>query len=128
MIIKDQIINRRFLKAWEESVKFSEAIDPVAYDLTTFSEEWKQVFMAVCKILGINKHGANVMFEDLCNTSCEFLAVAQDERDGTITELLRSLKQDVLYCSDRWCIDRLIRNHWRYVAICNLTLLDRSGE
>lgn len=128
MIIKDQIIAHRRTKAWEDAIKFYELIDPVAYDLTTLPQDWKKVFMSVCKSFGINKRGANNLFDSLCNTNCDFLAVAKYEIDNTITELLEALKSDVFYCSDRWCIDRLIRNHWRYVAICNLSDIDRHGE
>lgn len=51
--------------------------------------------------------------------------VNENEKDKTIDEWAQDLWVEVLYCSDRWTWDRLIRTNWIFQRVISL---DRVGK
>lgn len=78
------------------------------------TDDWRKVFVSVCKHLGINRKSANVLFEDMCFGNWDHLHKTDEEREFTADIWFEKFIYDMFYCSDRWSVDRLMRCHWYF--------------
>lgn len=75
-------------------------------------EHWHRAFNCVAKHLGFNKVTRRILWEDLVIGNWERLHQTDDESHWTPEKWLDKLRWEVMYCSDRWSLDRLTRCHW----------------
>ena len=74
---------------------------------------WHQAFTCVLRDMGFTRKQRSFMWRELVAGNWERLHV--EEGDERFPELwLDDLRNDVWYCADRWSLDRLMRNHWRF--------------
>lgn len=75
------------------------------------TEYWHRVFNCVAKYLGFNKATRKVLWDELVLGNWRLL---HSDEQKTADDWLNDLYYDVMYCSDRWSLDRLTRCHWMY--------------
>lgn len=80
-----------------------------------FLEEWHGVFIHVCSGLDIYGKGAEYLFNYQLDSF--HIDKEEDKLHSTYKQLLEDMVYDVWYCSDRWSLGRLLRNHWIYQHI-----------
>lgn len=128
---KESIIERYWLwrshKAYKASMEFykkynkSDNLDIAKTHSRQLMEDWHKCFKTICWSFGINKHDANFLFENLIQFNWKKLHPNDYEEEQQAEHWIEKLASDVFYCSDRWSMDRLMRNHWRYrMAISRL--------
>lgn len=52
-----------------------------------------------------------------CYGNWEHLWETDEEKSDTVEEMIESLAGEILYCSDRWTWDRVLRTNWIYLRI-----------
>ena len=75
---------------------------------------WHEIFSHACKLLGFNKSAARILWSELAYGNWDHLQETDEERNKSTDELLYDFYSDVMYCSDRWTLDRLMRCHWQF--------------
>lgn len=75
------------------------------------TEYWHRVFNCVAKYLGFNKATRKILWDELVFGNWKRL---HTDESKSADDWLNSLRYDVMYCSDRWSLDRLTRCHWMY--------------
>ena len=78
------------------------------------TEHWHRVFCCVAKYLGFNRATRRILWEELVAGNWSRLHLSYDEGLNTPDDWLQDFRWDVVYCSDRWSLDRLTRCHWLY--------------
>jgi hypothetical protein len=112
--LKDSILHHKSLGIFKDCMKFCEAYKENHSDVENVTDDWYSIFVKVCKYLGINKSGSDVLWNDMCCGNWKHLWATEDERDKSADDWFVDFSADVFYCSDRWSIDRLMRCHWMY--------------
>ena len=77
---------------------------------------WHQVFNIVLRDLGFTRKQRSFMWGELMYGNWDRLHLTDEEKAKPSSEFLDDFYYDVLYCSDRWSLDRLMRCHWLYRA------------
>lgn len=83
-------------------------------NVDTVKTSWHKIFNNVCLYLGINKRSANVLWSDMCYGNWKHLHKTEEEVKKTESQWFDDFVNDMLYCSDRWSVDRLMRVHWMF--------------
>lgn len=78
-------------------------------------QEWYPLFIHVCKSFDVYGKGAEYLFESELDSFK--LKKEQEKKYKTYKQLIQDMASDVYYCSDRWSLGRLLRNHWIYQYI-----------
>ena len=83
-------------------------------DVSKVVDGWHEIFIHVCYHLDINKKSAEVLWNNLAYGNWEHLHQTEEEENYSEEEWFKNFYYDVLYCSDRWSLDRLERCHWQF--------------
>jgi len=83
-------------------------------DTSKVVDGWHEIFIHVCCYLDIDNKSAEVLWKNLACGNWEHLHQTKDEEQFSEEEWFRSFRLDILYCSDRWNLDRLERCHWQF--------------
>lgn len=75
---------------------------------------WRKLFESICLRMGINGKSADVLWESMCLGNWEKLHRTEEDESRTVDEWFDKFYMDMLYCSDRWSMDRLMRVHWAF--------------
>lgn len=75
---------------------------------------WHQVFTCVLRDFGFTRKQRQFMWGELAAGNWERLHKTPEEHELADYEWLELLRADCWYCADRWGLDRLMRNHWRF--------------
>jgi len=77
---------------------------------------WHQAFNSVLRDFGFPSRVRSFMWDELVCGNWERLHMTDEEEALTADEWLDKLRWEVMYCADRWSIDRLSRCHWLFRA------------
>lgn len=99
---------------YHQSMALCRYIDGGDCDPRKVRERWHRTFCCVARLLGFNRATTRILWEDLVHGNWERLHQTDEERLLSPDSWLGKLRDDVFYCSDRWCLDRLTRCHWLY--------------
>lgn len=109
---------KHFLKRWGQpcvqSMVLAEYINQGNCTPEKVTEYWHRAFCCVAKYLGFNAATRRILWEELVAGNWSRLHLSYDEGLNTSDDWLRDFCWDVVYCSDRWSLDRLTRCHWLY--------------
>lgn len=83
-------------------------------DIEAIKAEWYGIFSDVCWYLGINKRSSKELWLQMCEGNWTHLHLTEEEKKLTDDEWFNDFNAEVLYCSDRWSVDRLMRCHWMF--------------
>lgn len=103
-----------YKQPYHQSMALCRYIDGGGCDPRKVRERWRRTFCCVARFLGFNRATTRILWEDLVYGNWEHLHQTDEERLLSPDLWLGKLRDDVLYCSDRWCLDRLTRCHWLY--------------
>ena len=88
---------------------------------------WRALFYRVLREeCGFNRAACRALWDGLAQGNWKHLRMSGDEEGLSADEWLERFAGDVLYCSDRWSIDRLTRCHWTFRRW--LAALDAKGS
>lgn len=73
---------------------------------------WRRTFNRICADLGFDKKSARILWESIgVYDNWDHLHENDTERRQSVSEWREVLAYDLMYCSDRWTFDRLLRVH-----------------
>ena len=96
----------------EQSAALSRYIEQGNCNPRKVEEHWHRTFNCVAKYLGFNRSTRRILWEDLVRGDWGRLHQTPVEECKTSDDWLDRLHWEVVYCSDRWSLDRLTRCHW----------------
>lgn len=102
------------IKVCSDCMDFYAKYEKKHNDAKAITDDWRKVFISVCKYLGINKKSAIVLFEWMCMGNWTHLHQTDGESEFTADIWFDKFLGDMFYCSDRWSVDRLMRCHWYF--------------
>lgn len=109
---------KHFLQRWGQpcvqSMALAEYINRGNCTPKKVTEYWHRTFFCVAKYLGFNRATRRILWEELVAGNWSRLHLSYDEGLNTSDDWLKDFCWDVVYCSDRWSLDRLTRCHWLY--------------
>jgi hypothetical protein len=95
-----------------------EIFGPLANNQEHVLELWPKAFKQYLKLLGFNKAARKEMFHWMEHgLNWEKLHETEDDKAMSLKDLRKHFYNDIFYCSDRMCMDRLMRIHWLYWRI-----------
>lgn len=83
-------------------------------DMKKVIDNWYEIFVNVCVLLGIDSKSAKVLWNELAYGNWIHLHQTEEESKYSEEEWFKEFYWDMFYCSDRWSLDRLTRCHWRF--------------
>ena len=83
-------------------------------DVSKVIDGWHKIFVHVCYYLDIDENSAEVLWKNLAYGNWEHLYQTKEEEKFSEEEWFINFRYDILYCSDRWSLDKLERCHWQF--------------
>lgn len=97
---------------FEQSAAMNRYIEQRNCNPRKVEEYWHRAFSCVAKYLGFGRKERGVLWNELVAGNWKRLHQTEDEENWTPEMWLDALYWQVMYCSDRWSLDRLTRCHW----------------
>ena len=105
---------KRWKQPYQQSMALHAYIDKGGCTPEGVAERWHHTFCCIAEYLGFNRQSRRILWNELVYGNWERLHMTDAEEEYTPDHWLSCLGDDVWYCSDRWCLDRLTRCHWLY--------------
>lgn len=106
---KSYISNRRFaIIIFNECCSFNQKYDNNIDNIIEIRSEWHHLFDLILYYFGFNKKARYEMWRSL------YAEKRYGEENATVNELFDNFSYYLSYCSDRWCLDRIMRTHWKF--------------
>ena len=99
---------------YRQSLALSGYVKEGGRDPDKVEELWHRAFCCIAKYLGFNRPTRRILWHELAVGNWKHLHKTTKEEAKAADEWLEDFRWDVIYCSDRWSLDRLTRCHWLY--------------
>lgn len=81
----------------------------------TIADEYPKLMIQVLNIVfGLNENAAKLFIKSACFGNWDRLHPTGIEKQVSAEIIATALTNDILYCSDRWSWDRVLRIQWLY--------------
>lgn len=83
-------------------------------DADAITRLWRAAFSCALRDMGLPSKARRFLWDELAAGNWKHFHQLEDELKKDARHWARDFGGDVLYCSDRWSIDRITRCHWTY--------------
>lgn len=83
-------------------------------DADAITRLWRAAFSCALRDMGLPSKARRFLWDELAAGNWKHFHQQEDELKKDAWHWARDFGGDVLYCSDRWSLDRITRCHWTY--------------